>query len=278
MTTENASAAPGVRYFTASDGNRLAYYVDDFSDPWLKAPTLVMLHSANGRAQRFYAMVPGLARHYRVVRLDTRGHGSSQIPDPSIPLTMQRLTLDVAELIDHLGCASVHVLGNSAGGYLAQHLAMDHPEKVRSMLLFGSVAGLKNTNRSNDADQIARANAREVFAATVDYHIDRDKVHPGLVEWFLDEAGKNDTPYISRFIKLMGSMEWGDQLHRVKCPTLVVIPGAEVESGKRSYASLIDNIPKVEVITYPGARHNICDSDPDRCSGDALAFLKKIDA
>ena len=63
--------------FTTSDGIKLAYYIDDFTDPWRQADTLLLLHAAVGHAQRFYAWVPPLCRHYRVVRLDLRGHGAS---------------------------------------------------------------------------------------------------------------------------------------------------------------------------------------------------------
>jgi hypothetical protein len=52
--------------FSTSDGVRIAYCVDDFTDPWKKAPVLVMLHAAMGSSRRFYSMVPGLARHFRV--------------------------------------------------------------------------------------------------------------------------------------------------------------------------------------------------------------------
>ncbi len=44
--------------FTASDGARLAYYIDDFTDPWKQAPTLLLLHAAMGSARRYYAWVP----------------------------------------------------------------------------------------------------------------------------------------------------------------------------------------------------------------------------
>jgi len=66
--------------FTASDGIRLGYCIDDFTDPWKEAPVLLLLHAAMGSARRYYAWVPPLSRHYRVVRMDLRGHGSSQIP------------------------------------------------------------------------------------------------------------------------------------------------------------------------------------------------------
>src|SRR2546423_13413017 len=88
--------------FNASDGMRIAYYVDDFTDPWRAAPTLLMLHSAMSSAHRFYSMVPGLARHYRVVRMDSRGHGRSQVPPNNVPHDKERITKDVVELLDTL--------------------------------------------------------------------------------------------------------------------------------------------------------------------------------
>ncbi|TMK32826.1 MAG: alpha/beta fold hydrolase, partial [Alphaproteobacteria bacterium] len=85
--------------FTASDGLSLAYYTDDFTDPSKKAPTLLLLHAAMGSARRYFAWVPHLARDWRVVRLDLRGHGRSQVPPAEQMLTLDRLVLDVAELL-----------------------------------------------------------------------------------------------------------------------------------------------------------------------------------
>src|SRR6476661_1614286 len=126
--------------FQASDGNRIAYHVDDYTDPWRQPSTLLLLHAAMGSSKRWYAAVPALSRHYRVVRMDLRGHGESQVPPAEPPLSMDRLVQDVRELLDHLHCeGAVHIVGNSAGGYVAQNLAMQSPERVRSLLLFGSI-------------------------------------------------------------------------------------------------------------------------------------------
>ena len=102
--------------FKASDGTQLAYYVDDFTDPWKKAPILLLLHAAMGSARRYFAWVPLLSRHCRVVRMDLRGHGNSPVPPPRDELTLERLVADVAELMDHIDCPSAHIVGNSAGG------------------------------------------------------------------------------------------------------------------------------------------------------------------
>ena len=132
-------------HFTTSDGLQIAYHVDDFTDPWTAPPALLLLHAAIGHSRRFYAWVPRLSRHYRVVRMDLRGHGGSSVPAADLPLTMGRLVGDTIELLDHLAIGRAHIVGNSAGGYIAQNLAMSAPERVLSLMLFGSTPGLKHS-------------------------------------------------------------------------------------------------------------------------------------
>ena len=260
--------------FTASDGNRIAYTIDDFTDPWRTPDTLLLLHAAMGSSKRWYAAVPSLCRQYRVVRMDLRGHGESQVPPPEPPLSMDRLVQDVRELLDHLGCGAVHIVGNSAGGYVAQNLAMASPEHVRSLMLFGSTPGLKNSQAHTWLPRVAREGLRNFLADTIDDRFPRGHDR-GHIEWFLDEAAKNDTAYIGRFISLMASLDWADRLQEIQCPTLVVYPGAETVGSTRNYDVMRERIPDVEVIAYEGMPHNICDTLPDRCVDDVLAFLRR---
>jgi pimeloyl-ACP methyl ester carboxylesterase len=171
--------------FTSSDGLRLAYYVDDFTNPWAKVPTVLLLHAAMGSARRYFGWVPHLCRAYRVVRLDLRGHGASQVPPADQALTLERLVADVVELIDHLGLTAVHVVGNSAGGYLGQQLAMTRPARVASLSLYGSTPGLKNSQAPSWIPQIQAKGMRGFLAETIRDRLPRD-ADPGLVEWFLD--------------------------------------------------------------------------------------------
>lgn len=261
--------------FTASDGARLAYRIDDFTDPWRRAPVLLLLHAAMGSSRRYYAWVPALARHYRVVRMDLRGHGSSQVPPANRALTLERLVADVAELMDHLGLAGVHIVGNSAGGYLAQQLAMTQPERVRSLMLFGSTPGLKNSQAPSWIPQIEAKGLRAFLAETIADRLPLDQVDPGLVEWFLDEAAKNDPAYIGKFVLLMASYDWSGELGRIRCPTLVVVPGAEPIGSTANYEPFRRLVPDVEMRVYDGAPHNICDAFPDRCAADVLDFLAR---
>jgi 3-oxoadipate enol-lactonase len=261
--------------FVTSDGLRLAYVIDDFTDPWKDAPVLLLLHAAMGSARRYYAWVPCLARHYRVVRLDLRGHGASQIPPPEQALTLERLVDDVAELLDHLGCASAHIVGNSAGGYLAQRLAMTRGERVRSLSLFASTPGLKRSQAPSWIPQIQAKGLRAFLAETIAERLPLDQVDPGLVTWFLDEAAKNDPAYIAKFVLLMASYDWSEELGRIRCPTLVVAPGAEPIGSIANYEPFRRLVPDVEMRVYEGAPHNICDAFPERCAADVRDFLSR---
>lgn len=262
-----------MQHFTTSDGLSLAYYIDDFTDPWRAAPTMLLLHAAMGSARRYFAWVPHLARHYRVVRLDLRGHGNSQVPPPEEELMLDRLVRDVAELLDHLGLESAHIVGNSAGGYLGQQLAMNHPERVRSLALFGSTPGLKNSQAPSWIPQIQAKGLRGFLAETIRDRLPVD-ADPGLVEWFLDEAGRNDPSYIAKFVLLMASYDWSGEVTRIRVPTLVVIPGGETVGSIGNYEPF-RRLPDVEMRVYDGLPHNICDSVPDRCAEDVRDFLHR---
>jgi len=259
--------------FTTSDGLRLAYYVDDFTNPWAETPTVLLLHAAMGSARRYFGWVPHLCRAYRVVRLDLRGHGASEVPPADQALRLDRLVADVVELLDHLGLAAAHVVGNSAGGYLGQQLAMSRPERVTSLSLYGSTPGLKNSQAPSWIPQIQAKGMRGFLAETIRDRLPRD-ADPGLVEWFLDEAAKNDPAYIGKFVLLMASYDWSGEVDRIACPTMVVIPGAETVGSLANYEPF-RRLKDVEFKVYDGLPHNICDAVPDRCAADLRDFLDR---
>lgn len=264
-----------MKTFQTSDGVSIAYYDDQFTRPWRDAPVLIMLHSAMGHSGRFFGMVPALLPHMRVLRMDLRGHGQSQVPSLDSDLSMERLVADVREFMAEIGCGSAHIVGNSAGGYIAQNLALTDPARVKSLTLFAAPPGLKQSHANTWLPRIAKEGLREFLADTIADRFDLAAVEPEFVEWFLDEAAKNDTAYIGRFVSLMTTLDWGDQVHRIDCPTLVVIPGGETVGGLENYEVMTRTMPDVESVVYDGLPHNICDAVPGRCAADTLAFLQR---
>ena len=259
----------------AGDGLRLAYHRDDFTKPWRKAQTIVLIHGACGSHRRFYSWVPRLARHYCVVRLDLRGHGDSEVPPPESELSMDRLVRDTVETLDHLGVDAVHVVGASAGGYVAQNLAIAAGARVKSLVLLGSTAGLKKSQTNTWPARIAAEGLRPFLAATIADRFPLERTDPGLVEWFLDDCSRTDPNFAARFIAHMSSLDWSDRLSEIRCPTLILVPGQETIGSNENYDVMRERIPDVQLIPYAGYPHNFFDSDPDRCIDDTLGFLDR---
>jgi 3-oxoadipate enol-lactonase len=260
--------------FRTSDGVRLAYAVDDFTDPWKRPDTLLLLHAAMGDLHRFYAWVPSLARHFRVVRLDTRGHGASEAPGPDRALSLERLTVDVVELLDYLGCASAHVCGASAGGYLAQNLAITYPARVRRLALFSSTPGLKHSTAHLPTwvSKVKEKGVDGLLADTVRDRVDPDRVGADFVAWMLERARGMDREFTCRFLTVMAGIDLADRVKEIRARTLVVVPGADTVGTAAGYEAL-RRIPDHEYVVYEGLPHNITNGAPDRCAAELRRFL-----
>ena len=75
---------------------------------------------------------------HRVITYDQRGTGSSDHPPDPETYTARVLADDAAALLDALGVATAHVAGLSLGSAVAQELAINHPQKIRSLTVVGS--------------------------------------------------------------------------------------------------------------------------------------------
>jgi len=107
---------------------------------------------------------------------------------------MDRLVKDVAELLDHVGCNSVHIAGSSAGGYIAQHLAMAQPQRVKSLALFAAGTGLRHTQATGWLSKVEKEGLRPFLARTISDRFPAN-ADPKFVEWFLDEAEERCVVY-----------------------------------------------------------------------------------
>ena len=97
---------------------------------------LVLLHQSPSSSRQFEsAFKPLIARGIRFVAIDTPGFGFSD-PTPAIP-TVEEWAPSVAAVLDHLGLDQVDVLGHHTGSLIATELALQHPRRVRRLVLNG---------------------------------------------------------------------------------------------------------------------------------------------
>lgn len=103
-----------------------------------EGPVLVLIHGFGDSASGWAQVVPALAEHFRVVTLDLPGHGASDPAEP--PLGFDDLEAGVEAALADQG-DELTLLGNSLGGRLAMMFALEHPTRVRRLLLLNAAGG-----------------------------------------------------------------------------------------------------------------------------------------
>jgi pimeloyl-ACP methyl ester carboxylesterase len=116
-----------------SAGVKIHYTIAGQGEP------VILIHGLYSSARINWDM-PGitseLARHYRVIALDCRGHGQSDKPEEEGKYGVE-MANDIVRLMDHLHIARSHVVGYSMGGMITMKLLTIHPERVSSAVLGG---------------------------------------------------------------------------------------------------------------------------------------------
>lgn len=123
-------------YLRTSDDALIAYRLDGPAE----LPLLVLSNSIGTTLQMWDEQIPGLNRHFRVLRYDARGHGASSVP--ARPYSLARLGGDVVELLDALDVQRAHFLGLSLGGIVGQWLAVHAHERIERLVLANTSAWL----------------------------------------------------------------------------------------------------------------------------------------
>ena len=95
-------------------------------------PPVLFVQGCGVAGEGWGPQVDALSRNHRVAVFDHRGIGKSGL---SGPVTVATMVDDARALLDALGWSSAHVVGHSLGGIIAQQLALDTPERVRSLSL-----------------------------------------------------------------------------------------------------------------------------------------------
>jgi len=108
------------------------------------APALLMAHPLGASLDVWAPQVAGLARYFRVIRYDARGHGASPVPEQATADAAREgvgaLGLDALAIIDALGLERVHWCGLSMGGMAGQWLLAYAPQRLNRVVLANTAA------------------------------------------------------------------------------------------------------------------------------------------
>lgn len=253
----------------------LYYEVDDFTAPWTKAETILLLHGNCESGQSWYGWMPHLVRKYRVVRPDMRGFGRSSPMPREYPWTLDAIIDDYCRLMDHLGIERFHLVGAKIGGTIARAFAARRQSRVMTLTLIGTptpfrpgaVERLPEWTKEFEEKGIEHW-ARRSMAGRLGA-----KFPPEGVEWWTKFMGRTALSSQLGFIHTIACADITPDMPNILCPTLVI---TTEESGLASVANnraWVDKMHDARLAVLPGNSYHVAATDPDACAETTLEFI-----
>jgi proline iminopeptidase len=275
---DSGSIAPGPlahgSHTAVIDGNRIHYEVRG------TGPVLLFPTPGWGPALCYLMPQPALERHCTVVYVDTRHTGASTGPDSADQYTLAHFVSDIEELRQHLGAPRVFVAGHSAGGHQALAYGAEHPDRVLGLICIDGIAAqddlrwrellAKVESRRQHPFYLARPgfidaavgilSGADTTLRTTDatfaaigplYFHDPELAAPTFAAMDIDEE-------VQALTRAAGfqSDDLLPRLHRIACPTLVVVGDDDFICDPVSQAQRIhDRIAGSVLEVVPGCGH-----------------------
>ncbi len=250
---------------------------------------LVLVHEFSGSSRSWRRQVEAFRTRYSVVTYNCRGYPPSSVPrDPAL-YSQEQSVRDLLGLLDHLKIASAYVGGFSMGGAIALSFALDHPKRVRALILAGTGSG------STDREQFIReyspivarlesAGPRAVFEeyyTRMATRIQLRRKNPATWNEFAEEFASLSglgLAYTLRGVQFkrptIYSLE--ARLRELRIPTLILV-GDEDEPALAPSRFMHKIIPNSKLIVFPGTGHTLNLEEPKRFNEAVPEFLGQIE-
>lgn len=265
--------------------------------PHLKTNNAEIYYDVHGAGQPFlfcsvtgcdhqawkFHQVPEFSRDHQVIVFDYRGTGRSSKTVQKYSIKM--FTEDAAAILDCLDVEQAVVCGHSMGGVVAQLLALDHPRKVRKLILASSGSAHPG------AHGIPLAMCRDMVQLGFEGYIREHTIetgwtkefaaaHPYLIENFLQVRMSGIAPLENylHFVLARQEHDHTDRLKDIRVPTLVLVGddehhGAADTSHWQAAHQLAREIPNARLVVIPGEGHHYLATNPEAAHRTIREFI-----
>ena len=240
---------------------------------------LLLLHGLGHDLGYWDADAPVFAAHHRVLRCDLRGFGESG--KPSGPYSLAGYAQDVDRFLDACGVPAAHIVGISMGGVIAQRVALDHPQRVRSLVLVSTSSEVGQRAIAvwqRLADIVERdgfderlADASRAFSAAF------GERHPELVTAMTRRNAANDPRSYAAAARAVSDYNWTDALPAVRAPVLVLQGRDDQLTPPGGSVKMARALPRARLLLIDRAGHNLPIEQPDVFRAAVLAFTGGVD-
>jgi pimeloyl-ACP methyl ester carboxylesterase len=256
-----AARAAEDRFFDSA-GLRIHYVEEGQGEP------VILLHGYTADLKQQFidtGIFPTLARHYRAIALDARGHGLSDKPHNRAAYGPE-MGLDIIRLMDHLGIRRAHIVGYSMGAHIVAQLVTLHPERFATMVLGGS-SGRRNWT-AEDQQRV------DIESGEMDQGMLRSQI---LRLWPRDQpppsyevireqsarrmAGKDNRALAAVRRSNPDQVVTEEQMRAIDVPSLGIVGTAD--PYLREFQQLKAVMPQLELVTIEGASHVAAPGRPE---------------
>jgi len=250
---------------------------------------LLFIHEFAGDHRSWEPQVRFFSAAYRCVTYAARGYPPSQVPEDPGAYSQARAVADAIAVLDGLGIARAHLVGLSMGGFTALHLAMYHPDRVRSAVVAGAGYGAEPERAAAfraESEAIAAAFEAEGAAKVAE----RYAVGPARVQF----QNKNPRGWAEFAAALAGHSSLGaaltmrgvqaarpslyaltEELARVSAPVLLLV-GDEDEGCHQTALMLKRTIPASGLVVLPKTGHTANLEEPGAFNRAVDSFLAAV--
>jgi pimeloyl-ACP methyl ester carboxylesterase len=202
---------------------------------------------------------------FNVLSVDLPGHGRSAGPCLS---SVEQMADWIAQLLDVAGLESAAVVGHSMGSLVALATAARHPERVRSLAMVGTSVpmpvseALLSTSEENDHTAL---DMLTYWGHSATAHLGGNPT-PGM--WMLGCGmrllEKSDDGVVHMDLKACNDYSAGiEHAAQINCPALLILGERDMMTPVRATRALVEAIPNVETLVFPGAGHALLSERPD---------------
>jgi pimeloyl-ACP methyl ester carboxylesterase len=212
---------------------------------------LLLTHGAFGNLEDFNLIVSKLKTDFRIIAIDSRGHGRSTIGDKE--LSYELLQSDVEVVLNYLGIDEINMIGISDGGIIGYRLACYSNIKINKLITISSrwdynnVLATKQLLENEDANYRRKNNPEpyhqyQELNSVPDFDLLTEQLHK---MWFKKESYP------------------GDDVKNIKSKTLI-IKGDKDDVIQRSFVfELAERIPNSNLMIVPFSKHLIFEEEPE---------------
>jgi pimeloyl-ACP methyl ester carboxylesterase len=239
---------------------------------------LLFIHGLGSSSRDWEAQVADFSADYQVLTVDLRGHGRSDKPPG--PYSIGLFAADVAGLLHHLKTGPAHVVGLSMGSAVAWHLALDHTQVVRTLVLTNMSAEVPvKTLAARFAFYIRvfiiRVLGMKKLGEFLAPRLFPKPEHVQQREKLIRRWARNDRKASLSALYALKNWSVMNRLEDVKCPVLVVASDQDYSplGHKEEY---VRRMPRAELTVVEDARHGLPLEWPEIYNATVRAFLSRF--